>query len=130
MTKPRLLLSLAVVFLLVFIGSWVAVGLIPRAGVTKANYDRIRIGMTQEEAEQLMGRPPDIVQTEAVWWPGGTYTYKLWETSDSDYYIKVDSQGKVCAKRYQYTSPTTMLEHLGFPRRSRLPVAEGPYHGP
>ena len=33
----------------------------PRPGVTKANFDRIEIGMTLEEVERIFGRPSDML---------------------------------------------------------------------
>ncbi len=55
--KAKRLLLLASLPLTVAAILGVVVMLTPRPGVTKANYDRIEIGMKQSEVEAILGKP-------------------------------------------------------------------------
>jgi hypothetical protein len=60
MTKRRLVLIASFPLAVVVIVGVLAVAP-ARPGVTKANFDRIELGMTLEEVERIFGRPSDIL---------------------------------------------------------------------
>jgi hypothetical protein len=58
MTKNRMaLIAVFLIAIAVILGALVV--LLPRPGVTKANFDRIESGMTKTKVEQIFGRPSD-----------------------------------------------------------------------
>ena len=97
-TRKRLLLSaplLAVLVCMVLI----ALAMLPaKPGVTKANFDRIEIGMTKEEVDSFFGPPPMApIRTPNA--PGGE-TVWLWRSHHVDVEInfrdsRVTEGGKV-----------------------------------
>jgi hypothetical protein len=56
MQKRASLLLLGLLVIVTSVGIWYA--LTPRHGMTKANFRRIQVGMTLEEVEEILGRPP------------------------------------------------------------------------
>jgi hypothetical protein len=82
MTRKRLILAAALVaFTCLLLG--VLVALPPRSGVTKANYDRIGIGMSYwDEIESILGKPGDSTT--------GPYAFDVQRHIESAPNIKID----------------------------------------
>jgi hypothetical protein len=97
-------------------------------GVTKdramrTKFGEIRDGMTLEEVESLVGRPPDEHMDLGIDMPGGTRReLKEWDGPGSlTIYVFLDEQGAVLAKHICPTKPTAwdrmrrrVLDRLGW----------------
>jgi hypothetical protein len=57
--RKRLILATVAVAVIACIVLAALATLPPRSGVTKANFDRIKAGMSRAEVEELFGRPAD-----------------------------------------------------------------------
>lgn len=79
MTKRRLLL-IATVPLTIALTLGVLAMLPPRPGVTKANFDRIRIGRTLVEVQEIFGTK-GFIFTIDIPFPEGT-TWRVWQADD------------------------------------------------
>src|SRR5262245_55182612 len=97
--KRRALLAMATLALACLLGLWLA---LPGAGVTKANYDRIRPGMSQAEVEAILGGPAgdrrsaarreaDLCDTrewlDEDYPAGGWAAHQEWHTDDASVVI-------------------------------------------
>ena len=106
MKKRRLVvLSLAVCI-------WLTVGALtmrpPRPGVNKANFDRIQIGMTLDEVEQILGRPKDERWTRDFVWVGDKDAEGIPEA-----YIYIDfTDGLVTHKDARFWPPPRSLSNI------------------
>ena len=97
MTKKRLLLIASMPFT-VAVTLGVLAMLPPSPGVTKANFDRIEIGMTRAEVEEIFGRKGvdnrerdravwfsganDVVTDTVVWFKEDCVVGKVWHDSN------------------------------------------------
>jgi SmpA / OmlA family len=70
--------------------------LYPWAGVTEANFARVRVGMTEREVEALLGGAGICAPSDPQEYP----TTKCWRDDQADYhvYINFDRAGLVEAK--------------------------------
>ena len=68
--RRRILLSAAVLAASVCIALGVLSLLPPRPGVTKANFDRIEVGMTLAEVEAILGEPHPVRIDQGLQWYG------------------------------------------------------------
>jgi hypothetical protein len=82
MRRRRLLVALGAVLLAVA----VAALLLPRPGVTRSNFDRIKKGMPRGEVERILGGPPSESGIAvaprvpwAIWTQGGTTVLVLFD---------------------------------------------------
>jgi hypothetical protein len=81
MTKKRfLLIALLLVSVAVTLG--VLAMLPPRPGVTKANFDRIQMGMTLAEVQEIFGEKGRLMD--------GADKFVLWETEDRSSWVDID----------------------------------------
>jgi hypothetical protein len=104
---------------------WYALSL--RAGVTQANYERIREGMTLREVENLLGGPPGnysrIPDKEAGLWtidpsrPDLNRQFfigrEVWIGDELAVAVWFDDQGRVARKESYETLNRSLLQHLG-----------------
>jgi len=114
--KWRALLLVTALVLAGLLGLWLA---LPKAGVTRANYDRIGPGMNQAEVEALLGGPAgdrrSAAQREAdlcdnrEWlyedYPaaGRWAAHQEWHTDDASVTIDFDAAGGVFSKAFRPT---------------------------
>jgi hypothetical protein len=104
---------------------WYAVS--PRSGVTQANYERIREGMTLPEVENLLGGPPGnysrIPDKEAGLWtidpsrPDLNRQFfigrEVWIGNELAVAVWFDDQGRVARKESYETLDRSLLQRLG-----------------
>jgi hypothetical protein len=126
--RRRLLFSLGLLVLLGALGLSFLVLLWPRPGISKANFERLRMGMGLEEVVQLLGGPADdytstktkdllllYSPSHGVVIPPGA---KIWEGDEGgDYefiWVVVDEQGRVQDKGYDSIRlrPVSVLERV------------------
>jgi SmpA / OmlA family len=78
----------------------------PRPGVSRANYDRIRYGMTQEAVEAVLGGPPGDYTSNAYDWswvlnhrgyPTG-HSCRTWTADHEAIRIRFDGDGQLVFK--------------------------------
>jgi hypothetical protein len=92
---------------LVFLGCLVIVGVVilvlPRKGVTRANFEKIEIGMSVADVQRLLGRRPDFetrtVQGD-VFWPhvkegDRDCIFQRWSSPEATIIVVVDATGRV-----------------------------------
>jgi hypothetical protein len=86
---------------------WLASPSSPTPGVSRANFDQIRIGMTEQEVEALMGHPPRFNPRKGgeVWWIGDEGTIFV-ELSAGD------GPGLVVASKEFRRNPDRFIEKL------------------
>jgi hypothetical protein len=63
--RTILLAAALVLAVLLLVGYWVLVPRGPSARITRAAYERVRLGMTAEEAQAVIGLPPGDYRTAA-----------------------------------------------------------------
>jgi hypothetical protein len=98
MTKKRMAL-LAVLPLTIAVILGLLAMMPPRPGVTKANFDRIRVGMTLAEVEAILG------QSDLGEWG------RLWLASDGSYALIEFWDDGVISKRW-FDSNETILDKI------------------
>jgi hypothetical protein len=126
--RRRLLLSLGLLTLLGMLGPTALVLLRPRPAISKANFERLRLGMGLEEVVQLLGGPADDYTStrtkellllhspsHVVVIPPGA---RIWEGDEGgDYefiWVVVDEQERVQDKGYDSIRlrPASLLERV------------------
>jgi len=88
--KCSLLIALLPLAIIVILGVLAMVP--PRAGITKANFDRIEKGMTRAEVAEILGREPDAVGDEIVGrHPDATRPHRdlMWRDGDGGWRVLV-----------------------------------------
>ena len=109
--RKRLLLAAGTMAGLVGV-ALVGVSMLPSGpGVTKANFDLIKDGMTSEEVEAVFGRPPNHRQV----FPGEqilpTRSYDWWGRGDDALAEIVFDDDRVIGKIWQ-PSPESLLDRI------------------
>jgi hypothetical protein len=110
----RLLLGAGAVVLLALAGllAWVAC---PRAGVTRANYERIREGMTRRQVEALLGGPADDLAERGQDLPlllgpdEDALIGDLWAGEEATIIVAFGSDGRVARKQLVRALPEESL---------------------
>src|SRR4051794_34632049 len=98
--------------------------LLPSSGVTKANFDRIKEGMTRKEAEEVFGKEGTTV------FDTGQVQLVRWEASDGSR-AEIDFVDGIPSKIRWIDSGETSRDairrwlHIG-PERPKLPMRTGP----
>jgi hypothetical protein len=77
-----------------------------RPGVTGPNFARLEMGMTQSEAEEILGGPPSYTAPNGREWIGlmflrgkvGCSTREVWGGNDATVMIYFDAQGQLVEK--------------------------------
>ena len=107
--KKRYLIATALFALCVCLALGVLALLPPRPGVTKANFDRIEIGMTVAEVDQIFGPPSGYFdRTELI--PKRIITWEGWQ-DDGMSEITFDTNGCVKEMAWQYHE-TSFLKRI------------------
>jgi hypothetical protein len=107
MTKKRLLL-LASLPLTIALTLGVLVMLPPRPGVTKANFERIRKGMTVEEVKEVFGETHFRIGPA---WGKNTWV-SFWSDSKRSAAVCFDDDGCVIETQWRLIASETFLEKL------------------
>jgi outer membrane protein assembly factor BamE (lipoprotein component of BamABCDE complex) len=97
----------------------------PTLGVTYANYSRIEKGMTQEQVEQLLGKPPAKIHHAMEWFGvqrvqnNGEGPSLHWQSEQGDLVsVQFDKDGRVAAALWNdFPDDRSSLEKL----RDRMP---------
>jgi hypothetical protein len=88
----------------------------PGSGITQANYERIREGMTAEEVRQVFDCPPGDYAcpaeqhghhfgAEPIYVPDADFSYLDWTGETCFIIIRFDAQGRVNGKRILPRNP-------------------------
>jgi len=92
----------------------------PRPGVTKANFDRIEIGMTEAQLEALLGRKSaqsiDVEKIMRALYRDSKERHFIWTGVYGTAVIRIDEDERVVAPQWQDRGPT-LFQRL----RSLLP---------
>jgi hypothetical protein len=116
MTKKRRLLISVGILAACVCGTLVVFALLPEPGVTKANFERIQIGMTEADAEAIFGRPSGrtlvIKEDESV----ATICFDpgkgcAWLGPDGDVMAFFDADGRI-SKANWIDHERTLLEKI------------------
>jgi outer membrane protein assembly factor BamE (lipoprotein component of BamABCDE complex) len=96
--RPYLKLVGLRLFCLVLLAALVGAGLTgcARSKITKDNFDKVNLGMTQEEVQQILGPPTEASGLEVLVFSGTT---AKWVQDDSTITIQFVN-GKVVAKEF------------------------------
>jgi hypothetical protein len=112
---PVLVLVLAPIFFLSL--------LVAPDAITKANCDRIQLGMTEREVEAILGGPAE----ETLAPEPDPYAIKHWSSSTASILVYFDSSGRVCHTTFGKKEPPGLWERirrgLGLPPRRRVEQA-------
>jgi hypothetical protein len=102
MRSRRLLWCLgAGVFLLLGGGALFLAAHVLRDRITPDNCDRIQVGMSAEEVNTILGRPPDLeipMRAGPILEPGAWLDEKIWSGERWEILVDLDHHGRVTAK--------------------------------
>src|SRR5262245_32436947 len=110
--KKRLLVSVLVAFVLTgFISSFMwLTG--PKPGVTRENYERIGIGMTEAEVEAIVNSPSVSYPPDEGYWDPRVKSIRRWDDGPYTLTVEFDGNGRVRSKEFGGPKPKTWLEKL------------------
>ena len=107
--RKRLLLSTAALAVLACVVLLVLAMLPPRPGVTKANFDRIKVGMTEDDVARILGRRADLSTPVSSTLPN-TIRRAHWQ-GDGETKVSVTFYDEAAMGR-TWESPETFLEKI------------------
>ena len=110
MTRRRTLLLASLIAASVCVGLAVLAMLPPRPGVTKANFDRIEVGMQIEEVECILAGPGFSIDKLITRDEAGSGII-LWQHSDGSM-VMIWPADKVVAKKKWVPSQETLLNKI------------------
>src|SRR5258708_4540691 len=97
---PLALSLVACLALLAYAALWL---LSSQPGISRANYERIQVGMTQQEVERLLAGPPRP-DPWTVPFEGGVaqigHTPRVWADDDAGIRIDFDKEGRVAVTQW------------------------------
>jgi hypothetical protein len=100
-SRRRLWCLGAGVFLLLGGGALFLAAHVLRDRITPDNCDRIQVGMSAEEVDAILGRPPDLgipMRTGPIGAPGARRDQHIWAGDQWQILVDLDHHGRVTAK--------------------------------
>lgn len=89
----RLLMLLTCLTGLALVGGLAFWWTVPGTAITRANYDRIQVGMTRQEVDDIMGGPPRNEATDAQF-------VSMWEIEKDGSLVEVDRRYAIMVDRH------------------------------